>query len=177
MVARHALHEVYRRPAYLAAAIAIASLSAGILVWSGQVVAVFPQGGLFLNADPFTLMGLGVAALLLGITIPLHWFAWRRSAGAAAAQGVGGLGALFSVGSLSCCAPLLLPGILSLLGFSGTSLLALNLRLHQLRLPLTALAVSFLLLSLWMAVRNVARSCALPARRRASSGDSPLPAA
>lgn len=32
----------------------------------------------------------------------------------------------------------LLPGILSLLGFSGSSLLALNLHLHRLRLPLTS---------------------------------------
>lgn len=161
-----ALREVYHRPGYLAAAVLLALASAALLVWSGQVVTVFPQGGVFIDADAWTVVGLGGAALLLGLTLPLHWFAWRRSAGTAAAQGMGVLGTLFSVGSLSCCAPLLLPGLLSLLGFSGTSLLALNLRLHQFRLPLTLVALAFLALSFAMGVANVTRSCHLPTRRR-----------
>lgn len=49
--------------------------------------------------------------------------------------------------------------MLSLFGFSGTTLLALNLRLHQLRLPLTALALAFLLVSLAIGVRNVRQTC------------------
>jgi len=161
-----ALHEVYRRPGYLAAAGFLTLASAALLAWSGQVVTVFPQGGLFIDADPWTVVGLGVAAALLGVTLPLHWFAWRRSASTAAAQGMGVLGAVFSVGSLTCCAPLLVPGLLSLLGFSGSSLLLFNLRLHQLRLPLTLLALAFLSLSFAMGIANVTRSCSLPRRRR-----------
>ncbi len=161
-----ALREVYRRPGYVSAAVLIALVSAALLAWSGQIITVFPQGGLFIEADRWTVVGVTGAALLLGLTIPLHWFAWRRSAGAAAAQGIGALGALFSIGSLSCCAPLLLPGVLGLFGFSGTSLLALNLRLHQFRLPLTLVALAFLVLSLLMGLANVTRSCSLPARRR-----------
>jgi len=156
-----ALREVYHRPGYLAAAVIVALASVALLVWSGQVVTVFRQGGVFIDADAWTVVGLGGAALLLGVTLPLHWFAWRRSAGTAAAQGMGILGTLFSIGSLSCCAPLLLPGLLGLLGFSGTSLLALNLRLHQFRLPLTLLALAFLVLSFSMGVANVTRSCDL----------------
>ncbi len=161
-----ALREVYHRPGYLAAAVILALASAALLAWSSQVVTVFPQGGVFIDADAWTVVGLGGAALLLGVTLPLHWFAWRRSAGTAAAQGMGVLGTLFSVGSLSCCAPLLLPGLLGLLGFSGTSLLALNLHLHQFRLPLTVLALAFLALSFSMGVANVTRSCDLPRGRR-----------
>lgn len=160
-----ALHEVYRRPGYLAAAVILALGSGALLAWSGQVVTVFPQGGVFIDADVWTVLGLGGAAVLLGATLPLHWFAWRRSAGTAAAQGMGILGTVFSVGSLSCCAPLLVPGLLGLLGFSGTSLLALNLRLHQFRLPLTVLALAFLALSFSMGVANVTRSCQLPRSR------------
>jgi len=161
-----ALREVYHRPGYLAAAVVLALSSGALLTWSGQVVTVFPQGGVFVDADAWTVLGLFGAAVLLGVTLPLHWFAWRRSAGTAAAQGMGILGTVFSVGSLSCCAPLLVPGLLGLLGFSGSSLLALNLRLHQFRLPLTLVALAFLTSSFVMGVANVARSCAIPRRRR-----------
>ena len=173
-----ALRVVFGRPAYAASAVTVALLSAALLAWTGQVVTVFPEGGIFVDAGVLTIVGLGLAALLLGVTFPLHWYAWRRSRRAAAAGGVGALGAVFSVGSFSCCAPLLIPGVLSLLGFSGSSLLALNLRLHQLRLPLTLLAIAFLLLSLWIGLRNVAFSCQLaPIRRHDEDRGPHLPAA
>jgi len=174
----YALREVFGRPAYTAAAVAVALLSAVLLAWSGQLVTVFPEGGIFVDAGALTLAGLGLAALLLGLTFPLHWYAWRRSRRAAAAGSIGGLGAVFSLGSLSCCAPLLIPGVLSLIGFSGTSLLALNLRLHQLRLPLTLLAIAFLLVSLWIGLRNVTLSCRLaPIGRRHEDRGPHIPAA
>ncbi len=174
----HALREVFNRPAYTASAVAVALLSAALLAWSGQVVTVFPEGGIFVDAGALTIVGLGLTALLLGVTLPLHWYAWRRSRRAAAAGGIGALGAVFSVGSLSCCAPLLVPAMLSLLGFSGTSLLALNLRLHQLRPPLTLLAIGLLLVSLWIGLRNVTLSCRIAPIRRLDKDRGPnLPAA
>ncbi|MEO6796848.1 MAG: hypothetical protein ABI401_14800 [Candidatus Dormibacter sp.] len=163
MVARASLVEVYRRRPYQFAAILGAGGMAILLVWSSQIVTIFPQGGLFLDVDALTMIGIALAAALMGLTLPLHWYAWRRSRVVAPASGMGLVGTLFSVGSLSCCAPLLLPGVLSLLGFSGTTLLAFNLRLHQLRLPLTAVALAFLLVSLWIGLRNVTRSCRIPA--------------
>jgi hypothetical protein len=173
-----ALREVFNRPAYAASALSVALLSAALLAWSGQIVTVFPEGGIFVDAGVLTIVGLGLAALLLGVTFPLHWYAWRRSRRAATAGGIGALGAVFSVGSLSCCAPLLVPAVLSLLGFSGTSLLALNLRLHQLRLPLTLLAIGFLLVSLWIGLRNVTLSCRIAPIRRVDEDRGPhLPAA
>jgi hypothetical protein len=163
MVARDSFMEVYRQRTYRVAAIVGAAGMAILLAWSSQIVMVFPQGGLFLDVDALTLIGIALAAALMGITLPLHWYAWRRSRVVAPASGLGVVGTLFSVGSLSCCAPLLLPGVLSLLGFSGSTLLALNVRLHQLRLSLTALAIAFLLVSLWIGLRNVTRSCRISA--------------
>ncbi len=163
MVAKDSFVEVYRQRTYQFAAIIAAAGMATLLVWTSQIVTVFPQGGLFLDVDILTLVSIAVAAGLMGITLPLHWFAWRRTRVVAPASGLGLVGTLFSVGSLSCCAPLLLPGMLSLLGFSGSTLLAFNLRLHQLRLPLTALAIAFLLVSLWIGLRNVTRSCRITA--------------
>jgi hypothetical protein len=163
MVTRDSFVEVYRQRRYPAAAIAGAAAMAVLLAWSGQIVTLFPQGGLFLEADALTLVGVALAAGLVGVTIPLHWYAWRRARAVAPASGIGLVGTLFSAGSLSCCAPLLLPGVLSLLGFSRSTLLALNVRLHQLRLALTALAIAFLLVSLWIGLRNVTRSCRISA--------------
>jgi hypothetical protein len=163
MVAKASFMEVYRQPTYRLAAIIVAAGMAILLAWSSQIVTVFPQGGIFLDVDGLTLVGIAVAAALMGITLPLHWFAWRRTRVVAPASGLGLVGTLFSVGSLSCCAPLVLPGVLSLLGFSGSTLLALNIRLHQLRLPLMALAIAFLLVSLWIGLRNVTRSCRITA--------------
>ncbi len=163
MVAKDSFVEVYRRRTYQLAAVVGAAGMAILLAWSSQIVTVFPQGGLFLDVDTLTLVSIALAAGLLGISLPLHWFAWRRTRVVARASGLGLVGTLFSVGSLSCCAPLLLPGLLSLLGFSGSTLLAFNLRLHQLRLPLTALAIAFLLVSLWIGLRNVTRSCRIRA--------------
>lgn len=173
-----ALREVFSRPRYIASAVVIALVSAVLLAVSGQVVTVFPEGGLFIDAGVITLIGLGLAAVLLGLTIPLHWYAWRRARRSSAAGGIGALGAVFSVGSLSCCAPLLLPGVLSLVGFSGANLLALNLRLHQLRVLLTVVAIGFLLASLGMALQQVTRSCRLPPIRTHAEDPGPrVPAA
>jgi hypothetical protein len=163
MVARDSFIEVYRQRPYQLAAIVGAAAMAILLIWSSQIVTVFPQGGLFFDVDALTVVGIAGAAGLLGVTLPLHWFAWRRARVVAPASGLGVVGTLFSLGSLSCCAPLLLPGVLSLVGFSGSSLLVLNVRLHQLRLPLTAVAIGFLLVSLWIGLRNVTRSCRIPA--------------
>jgi hypothetical protein len=159
MLAKDSLMEVYRQRTYQVAAIIGAAAMAILLAWSSQIVTIFPEGGIFLDVDALTLVGITLAAILMGITLPLHWFAWRRARVVVPASGLGVVGTLFSVGSLSCCAPLVLPGVLSLLGFSGSTLLAFNLRLHQLRLPLTALAIAFLLVSLWIGIRNVASSC------------------
>ena len=163
MVAKASFMEVYRRKTYQLAAIAGAVVMALLLAGSSQIVTIFPQGGFFLDVDALTLVGIALAAGLMGVTLPLHWYAWRRMRVVAPASGLGLVGTLFGVGSLSCCAPLLLPGVLSLLGFSGSTLLAFNVRLHQLRVPLTALAIAFLMVSLWIGLRNVTRSCRIPA--------------
>lgn len=163
MLAKDSFVEVYRQRTYQLAAVIGAVAMAILLVWSSQTVTVFPEGGLFLDVDVVTLVSIALAASLMGITLPLHWFAWRRTRVVAPATGLGLVGTLFSVGSVSCCAPLLLPGVLSLLGFSGSTLLAFNVRLHQLRVSLTALAIAFLLVSLWIGLRNVTRSCRIAA--------------
>lgn len=157
-----ALRSVFRQPGYVIAALLIAAVIAALLVWSSAIVTVYPTGGVFIDADALTLTTIAVTSLLLGASLPLHWYAWRRSVGSARARGIGGLAALLSIGSLSCCAPLLIPGVLSLVGVSGTSILSMTLRLHSWRLPLSLAALLLLFLNLATGLRGVNRACRLP---------------
>src|SRR5260370_25908086 len=103
MVAKDSFIEVYRQRTSQLAAILGAAGMAILLVWSSQIVTVFPQGGIFLDVDALTLVSIALAAALMGITLPLHWYAWRRSRVVAPASAMGLVGTLFSLGSLSCC--------------------------------------------------------------------------
>lgn len=111
-----ALRSVFRQPGYVIAALSIAAAIGALLVWSSAIITVYPTGGVFIDADLLTLATIVLTWLLLAVSLPLHWYAWRRSVGSARARGTGGLAALLSVSSLSCCAPLLIPGVLSLVG-------------------------------------------------------------
>ncbi|HUZ70784.1 MAG TPA: hypothetical protein VMU65_13830 [Candidatus Saccharimonadales bacterium] len=153
---------VYGRGAYRMAAVLIALGAGALLVWSSAIVTIFPTGGIFIDADLLTLATIVITSLLLGASLPLHWYAWRRSVGSARSRGLGGLAALLSIGSLSCCAPLLIPGLLSLVGVSGTSILATTVRLHSWRLPLFLAAVFLLTVSLVTGLRGAGDACRLP---------------
>lgn len=150
---------VYSRPGYVAAAIAIAVATGALLVWSSAIITVYPTGGVFIDADLLTLATIVLTSVLLAVSLPLHWYAWRRSVGSARARGVEGLAALLSVSSLSCCAPLLIPGVLSVVGVSGTSILSITVHLHAWRLPLFALALLLLAANLAAGFRGAAQAC------------------
>ncbi len=166
-----AFREVYGSPRRVAAAALIALAFAGLFVWGSHIITVFPVGGVYVSASPFTLVAIFLTAGLMGITIPLHWFAWRKAVRSRASTGLSALGAVFSISAMSCCAPLLVPAVLSLVGVSGTNLLSLNLRLHQLRFLLFGSALALMTFSLWVGLRNVARACRLPAEVVGDNGD------
>lgn len=159
-----AARTIYGRLGYVVAALVIALATGALLVWSSAVIVIFPTGGVFITADLLTILTIVLTALLMGASLPLHWYAWRRSAGSARARGIGGIAALFSLSSLSCCAPLLIPGVLGLAGVSGTSILAINLRLHAWRIPLFAAALVLLSLSFVSGLRGATAGCQLPER-------------
>jgi len=61
--------------------------------------------------------------------VPLQVAAITKARAASRAAG-GILGSVIAVAGVSCCRPLLLPAILSFVGFSGTALLGFNLALR-----------------------------------------------
>jgi hypothetical protein len=58
------------------------------------------------------------------------------------------LGVLIGTASMSCCAPVILPTLLSLVGFSGTAILSVNLTIHRFFVPLALLAALLLAYSI-----------------------------
>ena len=106
----------------LAAGAAVAMM--GLLVWSGDFMQYFPETGWELDAglsDRMTILSVGV---LFGLLVPLEVAAISKARHAARAAGASGLlGPVFGILSMSCCAPLLAPALLSFVGFSGSTLL------------------------------------------------------
>ena len=71
------------------------------------------------------------------------------------------LGFLVGGVSISCCTPVLLPALLSLVGFSGTSILSVNLTVHRYFVPLALLGTMLLILSLASTADSLSSTCAL----------------
>jgi hypothetical protein len=60
---------------------------------------------------------------------------------------------------------LLLPAILSFVGFSGTALLGFNVAVREWSTPLTAASIGLMLVSIGLVSRTISAECKLPPRR------------
>ena len=63
---------------------------------------------------------------------------------------------------VSCCAPLLLPGVLSFIGFSGTALLGFNAGVRALGPLLIVASLVLMLASIGLVSRTITAACKLP---------------
>jgi hypothetical protein len=134
-----------------------------LLLWSSQVltvqggrVQVFFQAGFIAAAVPI--------AVLFATLLPMQVYAIRSAAATARQTGGTMLGAILGTASMSCCAPVILPSILSLLGFSGTTILSFNLLVERYWLPLATASVILLIYSFTSVARSLALRCAFPSR-------------
>lgn len=140
---------VYRRPAYLALGCLCFGGMAVFLLWSGQVL-IIRSRGISLFVEPPVVIAALLLALLFGVAVPMQLYAFRLLSHRAAHAGATVLAALFGTASMTCCAPVLLPSLLALAGFSGTSILSINSALQQYWLPLatfSAILLSYSLIS------------------------------
>jgi hypothetical protein len=134
-------------------------LTAALFMYAGQIVTFYGDGTVYVDTEPTHLAVLVLLSLMMGLVLPLQVFALRRAAWGFRQAGSGVAGFISGLSSLSCCSPLILPTILSFAGFSGTSLLAMNYTLYRYFMPLAALSMALLLLSLLFAARDVTRAC------------------
>lgn len=128
-----------------------------VFVFGSGMIQFFPQGP-FIELNPIRIGTLLALVLLSGLVVPMQWYALKQARNVKA--GASGIGGIFAgMATMSCCAPLLLPALLSFLGFSGTQLLFLNMTVRQYVLPLSLFSIGLLALSLYMASRSVAPLC------------------
>ena len=133
-----------------------------LLLWSGELLKHYPYGWEF-HAAPEQMLSIGVLSALFGLLLPLEAAALAKARNAAGAAG-GTAGSVFALLSVSCCAPFIIPALLSFVGFSGTALLSFNGTMRQLATPLTLVSILLLALSIAFVSRTVTAACRLGKR-------------
>jgi hypothetical protein len=155
-----ALRLVYRNPLNVLLALVAFVVMAAFYLWSSQVLVVSRHGVSFLLQMQYVAAAL-IMALLFGLVVPLMVYAARLAAATASQAGGTALGAIFGMVSMTCCAPVILPAILSLLGFSGTTILGLNETVNRFWMPLAVAGIILLTYSLVSVVQSLDLECSL----------------
>jgi len=136
----------------------------GLLIWSGGFITYFPSSGWDFYASTQETATMVVLAVLFGMLLPLEVAAIGKARSAAGSAG-GLFGTVFGILSMSCCAPLILPALLSFIGFSGMTLLQVNITVHEWVTPLTFASIGFMLAAIALVSRTITAVCALPPSR------------
>lgn len=152
---------VYRAPSY-AVLTCVAFLGmAWLLLWSSEVL-VFASGSVHVLFEPLTIAAALVIAVLFALLLPMQVFAFRLAAATARQTGGTAIGAALGTASMTCCTPVILPSLLSLVGFSGATVLSFNLLVQRWWLPIAALSIILLAYSLSSVVHSLELECQVP---------------
>jgi len=151
---------VYGQRSYVAAAVLLFPVVFIFYVWAGQVLIV-GRGNLSILLEPDIIIAAAVLAALFAVSLPLQVYALRLALVGTRQTGGTILGLVVGSLSMSCCAPIILPALLSLIGFSGTTILSVNLTLHRYFVPLALLGAMLLTYSLLSTASSLARTCVL----------------
>jgi len=132
-----------------------------LLAWNSGGLKYYSHTGWEYYAEPVDLAIMIVPSALFGLLVPLELAAILKArAGVGAASGLAGVVA--AVASMSCCAPLLLPALLSFVGFSGTALLGFNVSVRKLAGPLELASVVLMMASIVLVSRTLTAVCQRP---------------
>jgi hypothetical protein len=157
---RLALAIAFERPwAYLVALVSTTGMAA-LLLWSSGLL-VHYRTGWELLASPPELATMALLSALFGLLVPLQIAALSRARSAVSTAG-GVAGTVTGILSLSCCAPLLIPTLLSFVGFSGTSLIRFNTTVSNLTVPLTFASIGLMLGSIALVSHTITAACKIP---------------
>jgi hypothetical protein len=156
-----ALRLVFGRWRYTAVALLLVPVVAFFYAWSAQVVVV-DRRGVSMLIEPDVMAAIVILTFLLATSLPLQLYALRLAVSGMSEAGSSILGLLVGTASMSCCAPVLLPAVLSLIGFSGTTILSVNVSIHRYFVPLAALSAVLLGYSVLSTASSLGHSCALP---------------
>ena len=137
-----------------------------LLVWGSGLLAHYPTGWVVI-ADPEEMATLAVLSVLFGLLVPLEVAALTKARSVVGIAG-GLAGTLTGILSVSCCAPLLIPTLLSFIGFSGTALVTFNIAVRDYLGPLAVLSIALMAVSVVLAARTVTAVCKVPRTGRLS---------
>lgn len=140
-------------------------------LWSRQVLIMSRQGIAVLVQTRFVVAGL-IMALSCGLVVPVLAYAARVAAASSTQTGGTSLGAVPGTMFMACCAPVIMPVLLSLLQFSGTATLGLNETLNRFWLPLAIVGAVLLIYSLVSVVRSFELVCTVNTAADVASTDS-----
>lgn len=137
----------------------------GTIFVFGSGMITFFQTGPYIEFNPVRFAILFMLVLFSGLVIPMHFFAIKK-AKAGLKEGASGAGGILAgMATMSCCAPLLLPSLLSFVGFSGTQLLFFNVTLKRYSLYFALAAIGFLIVSLTMVSVSIISACRIERKR------------
>ncbi len=157
---REVLRLVFRDKKNIFIGLLSAAFFGTVFVLGAGVITFFPEGP-FIDLNFLRLATLFALIILSGLVVPMQLFAIQkaRSGLITSASGFGGL--LTGIATMSCCTPLLLPAMLSFIGFSGTQLLFFNSTIRQYVIPLSLASVGLLFISLLMVSKSIVATCRL----------------
>jgi hypothetical protein len=147
--------------AYLVAAAAAIAMAL-LLVWGSGLLAYYPTGWVVI-ADPEEMATLAALSILFGLLVPLEVAALTKARSAIGIAG-GLAGTATGILSVSCCAPLLIPALLSFVGFSGTALVTFNIAVRDYLGQLALLSIALMAASILLVARTVTSACKVTPR-------------
>lgn len=164
-----AVRLVYGRPGNILFGLIAFAVMGTFYLWSSQVLA-FSGHGVSVLVAPTFIAAAAIMALLFGFLLPLEVYAFRLAVSTTTQTGGTVLGAIAGTTSMTCCAPVILPSVLSLLGFSGTSILGINSTLNRYWVPLATISVILLTYAIMSVIRSLNLECELRLDRRDVAG-------
>jgi hypothetical protein len=168
-----ALAIAFARPWAYFLAVGAALGMALLLVWGSGLLAHYSTGWV-VAADPEEMATLAILSVLFGVLVPLEVAAVTKARGMVGVAG-GLAGTLTGILSVSCCAPLLIPTVLSFVGFSGTALVTFNIAVRDYLGPLAVLSVVLMVLSIVLVARTITAVCKIsPPEQEALTGATPV---
>lgn len=153
-----AIHIVFYDKKNILIGFAAALFFGAVFVFSSGIVTFFTEGP-FIEFNFLRIATLLALTLLSGLVVPMQWVALKNAKSSLDGSGTSVGGFFVGIATMSCCAPLLLPSLLSFIGFSGTQLLFFNITVRQYALPLSLFSVSLLAISLFTVSRSVVVVC------------------
>jgi hypothetical protein len=147
----------FARPWAYILALGAALVMALLLVWGSGLLAHYSTGWVVI-ADPEEIATVAVLSVLFGVLVPLEVAAMTKARGVVGVAG-GLAGTVIGILSVSCCAPLLIPTLLSFVGFSGTVLVMFNVAVRDYLGPLAVLSVALMALSIILVSRTITAVC------------------